>query len=65
MHVVAGQVEGNQALEDDGPAGEGRRQEDEEACSGAAIGHHVENSAEASGLLKDTGDIAIEGVEKA
>lgn len=64
VHVVAGKVKGNQTLEDDGPSGEGRGQEDDEAGGGAAIRHHVEDGAEASRLFVDARDVAIEGVEE-
>lgn len=65
VHVVAGKVEGNETLEDNGPSGERGRQEDEQARGGAAVGNHVEDGAEAGRLLKDAGGLAIEGVEKA
>lgn len=65
VHVVAGKVEGNEALEDNGPAGKGGREEDEQARGGAAVGDHVEDGAEAGGLLKDAGGLAVEGIEEA
>lgn len=65
VDVVAGKVERDQALEQNGPAGEGRRQKDEQAGGGAAVGHHVQHGAEARRLLKVAGRIAVEGVKKA
>lgn len=65
VDVVAGEVERDKALEDDGPAGEGGGQEDEQAGGRAAVGHHVEHRAEARGLLKVARGIAVEGVEEA
>lgn len=65
VHVVAGKVERNQALEHDGPAREGRRQEDEQARRGAAVRDHVKDGAEAGRLLKVPRSIAVEGVEEA
>lgn len=65
MHVVAGEVEGNQALEDDSPAREGGREEDEQAGRGAAVRDHVEDGAEARGLLEEAGGVAVDGVEEA
>lgn len=65
MHVVAGEVERDQALEEDGPAGEGRRQEHKQTGGGAAVRHHVEHGAEARRLLKIAGRVAVEGVEEA
>ncbi len=47
VHVVAGKVDGDEALEENGPAGPGGREEDEEARGSATIGHHVEDGAEA------------------
>lgn len=52
VHIVAGEVECDEALEDDGPAGESGRQEDEQAGRSAAVRHHVEDSTEARRLLK-------------
>lgn len=65
VHVVAGKVEGDEGLEENGPAGKGRGEKDEEARRGAAVGDHVEDGAEAGGLLKDAGGVAVEGVEEA
>ena len=65
VHVVAGHVEGDQALEDDGPAGEGGGEEDEQAGRRATVSDHVEHSAEAGGLVQVAGGIAVEGVEQA
>lgn len=65
VHVVARQVERDQALEQDGPAREGRRQEHEQAGRGAAVRHHVEHGAEAGRLLKVARRVAVEGVEQA
>lgn len=65
VHVVAGEIESNQALEKNGPSREGRGQEDEEARRGAAIRHHVENGAETRRLFKNSGGVAINGIEEA
>jgi hypothetical protein len=65
VHVVAGKIESNQALENDGPSREGGGEEDDETSCGTAIGDHVKDGAEASGLLVDSRSIAIEGIEKA
>jgi hypothetical protein len=65
MHIVAGEVQRNQSLEDDSPAGERGREENEEAGSGASIRDHVKDSAESSRLLEDAGKVAIEGIEQA
>lgn len=65
VHVVACKVDGDEALEDDGPAREGRRQEDQQARRGAAVRDHVEDGTEAGRLLEDAGSIAVECVEEA
>ena len=65
VDVVARQVERDEALEDDGPAREGGRQEHQQAGGGAAVRHHVEDGAEARRLLKVAGGVAVEGVEQA
>lgn len=64
VHVVARKIDGDEALEEDGPSWEGRRQENEKARGGAAISHHVQHGAEAGRLLEDAGGVAIQGVEQ-
>lgn len=65
VHVVARKVEGDEALEENGPSRKGRGQEDEQARGGAAIRHHVEDGAEARRLLEEAGSVAVESVEQA
>lgn len=65
VHVVAGQVEGDQALEEDGPARPGGAEEDQQTGGGAAVGDHVEHGAEGGGLVVDAGSVAVEPVEQA
>lgn len=65
VHVMTGQVEGDQALENDAPAREGARQEDQQTRGGAAVRHHVEDGAELGGLLEMARGDAVEGVEQA
>lgn len=64
VDVVTGKVQRDQALEEDGPPREGRRQEDEEARSRAAIRDHIKYSAEARALLVQASGVTVEGVEK-
>ena len=64
VHVVTREVERDEALEQDGPAGERRRQEDEQARRGAAVRHHVEDGAEARRLLKVARGVAVQRVEE-
>ena len=64
VHVMAGQVERNQALKDDGPAGESRCEEDEQARCCTSIGDHVKKSAEASRLVKVARGITVESIEE-
>lgn len=65
VRVMAGQVQADQQLEDQAPPGEGTREEDEQAGGGAAVGDHVEDGAEAGGLVEAAGGDAVEGVEQA
>ena len=46
VHVMARQVQADQQLEDECPAGESGGEEDEQAGGGAAVCHHVEHGAE-------------------
>jgi hypothetical protein len=64
VDVVASKVEGDQALEENGEAREGRGEKDEQARGGASIGDHVEDGAEAGGLLESASEVAIEGIEE-
>lgn len=64
VHVVAGEVEGDEALEDDGPAREGGGEEDEQTRRRAAVRHHIEDGAEAGRLAEVAGGVAVEGVEE-
>lgn len=41
MHVMGGEVEGDEELEDDYPAREGSGQEHEQAGRAATIGNHI------------------------
>lgn len=65
MHIMARQIQTNETLEDHGVSWFGRSEEDEQASGGAAIGHHVEDGAEAGALLKFAGGDAVDGVEEA
>ena len=65
VHVVRGQVEGDQPLEDDGPAWESGCEENEQAGGGATVSDHVENSAKAGRLLEDARSITVKRIEQA
>lgn len=64
VHVVTGQVQADQALKDDSPSGPGGAQEDNQARSRAAVGHHVQHGAEGGRLVKVTRCISIQCVEQ-
>lgn len=64
MHVMAGKVKSNQALENNGPPREGGGEEDNKTGCSTAICDHIKNSAKASGLFVDTRGVAIEGIEE-
>jgi len=59
VHVVAGQIERDEALENNAPPGKGRGEEDEEASGSAAVRDHVENSAKLGALVKISGREAV------
>lgn len=65
VHVMAGQIQADQALEDPAVRWLRRRQEDEQARGGAPIGHHIKDRAEARALVVLAGGDAIERVQKA
>lgn len=65
VDVMTGKIKRDQALEDDGPPGEGRGQEHQQTRGRAPIRHHVQNRAEARALLVVSRGVAIEGVEEA
>jgi hypothetical protein len=64
VNVMACQVQGNKSLENNSPTRPGRGQEDQEACSGAPISHHVEHSTESSRLFEVSSSISIESIEE-
>lgn len=65
MHVMACEIQTNKTLEDDAPAGERGGEEDEQAGGRAAVCDHVEDGAEAGGLVVVARCDAVEGVEQA
>lgn len=65
VHVVTGQVQANQTLEDDSPSGPGGAQEDNQARGRATVGHHIQHGAESGRLVKVTRRITIQCVEQA
>lgn len=64
MHIMARQIQTNQALKHQTPARESGRQEHEQTGSGAAIGDHIEDGAKFRGLTEVARGEAIEGVEQ-
>lgn len=65
MDVVAGEIQGNQALEQDGPSRKGRGQEHQETGSRAAVGDHVQHRTKSCGLIVPPRCQAVRGIEKA
>lgn len=65
VNVVAGEVEGEQHLEDNGPSGECARQENQQTRSRASVRNHVENGAKARRLLESASSVSIESVKEA
>ena len=64
VHVVAGEVETDQELEDHAPARLGCRQENEQAGCCAAVCHHVQHSAELGGLIELARSVAVQGIQQ-
>lgn len=52
VHIMARQIQADQALEDDAPPGECRSQEHKQACCSAPVRHHVQDCTELGGLFK-------------
>lgn len=65
VHVVTCKVQADQELEDHREGGFRSGEEDQQAGGSAAIGDHVQNGAEAGGLLELARCHAIEGIEQA
>jgi len=65
VHVVASKVQADQTLEDHRVRRLRSRKEDEQASSSAAISDHVENGAEARGLLELARGHAVQRIEQA
>lgn len=65
VHIMTGKIQTDQPLEDDAPTRERAGQEDKQAGCRAAVGHHVEDGAEAGGLMEVARRVAVERVEDA
>ena len=64
VHVVAREVQRDEALEYESEAREGRREEDEQARRRAAVRDHVEHGAEARRLLKVPRRVAVQRIQE-
>ena len=64
VHVVTGQVQRDQTLENDGPPGPGGAQEDQQARGGAAVRHHVQDRAESGRLVEIPRRISIQCIQQ-
>lgn len=65
VHVVAGEVQADQALEDHRVCGFGGGEEDEQAGSGAAVCNHVQDRAETGRLVEFARSKAVKRIEEA
>lgn len=65
VHVVAGEVQADQTLEDHRVCGLCSGQEDQQTSGSAAIGDHVQDCAETGGLLELARGHTIQSIEKA
>lgn len=54
VHVVTGQVQTDETLEEDGPSGPSGTQENKQTGSGTAISDHIQDRAERGGLVEVT-----------
>lgn len=64
VHVVAGKVQADQALEDHRVGGLRSGQEDQQASGRAAVSDHVQHSTKTSGLLELARGHAIQRIEE-
>jgi hypothetical protein len=64
VHIVARQIQRDEALENNAPPGKCLRQEDEQTGGGAPISDHVQYRAKFRGLLESAGCVAIEGIKE-
>jgi hypothetical protein len=64
VHIVASQIQRNEALENNAPPGKCLRQKDQQTGGGAPVRDHVQYRTELCGLLESTGCVAVEGIEE-
>jgi hypothetical protein len=64
VHIVARQVERDEALEHDAPARESLRQEDEQAGRGASVCDHVQYRTKFGALFEPARCVAVKGIEE-
>lgn len=65
VHVVACKIKTDQALEQDSPSRPGRAEKYQQTSGCATVSYHVEHRAKGSGLVIDTGCIAVKAVQEA
>lgn len=65
VHVVASQVEGDEALEDDAEARERLRQENEQTRCCTPVRDHVEHSSKLGALFVGPRGVSVERIEQA
>lgn len=65
VNIMTGEIETDQALEDDTPSGKGGCQEYQQTRSGAAICYHIQHSTKRGGLVISSSCDAVCGIEKA
>ena len=64
VHVVTGHIQADETLEDDGPAGPSRAEEDQKTRGSAAIGDHVQHCTESGGLVEVSCCITVQAVQQ-
>lgn len=63
VHVVTGQIQANQPLENDSPSGPGGAQEDDQTRGRAAVRDHIQHGAEGGRLVEVPRRISIQCIK--
>lgn len=64
VHVMAGHVQANQTLENNGPPRPSRAQENKQTSSGATVCHHIKHCTKGGRLVEVSRGVPIQGVQQ-
>lgn len=64
VHVMAGHVQANQALENNGPPRPGRAQENKQTSSCATVCHHIKHGTKGGRLVEISRGVSIQGIQQ-